>query len=281
MVQARLPRKNNPDAHYSNAVYKFLKQRAIKNRMNVAFYSADAKFKVSVGKLGFPVTPVTRGKKVVVGLNKTFRVADHDFSKLSFMWDAYLLHEIPDQETEISTLENNKDGNTIMAETFKNCYTGQVYDGIKNMVTEGKTAMRCTAEFSKIISQHFDVFSPRIYTYTDWSPEGKVNNLLVQKSYISIFLNHDIDKTLVAPTAANLSFQNLMQRCHAITNQGLQTIGVMRKSMASEMENYIKNANSNKEIRKLCSNIKNLLEELKESLKEPKHLIEDILQNFL
>ena len=85
MVQARLPRKNNPDAHYSNAVYKFLKQRAIKNRMNVAFYSADAKFKVSVGKLGFPVTPVARGKKVVVGVNKTFRVADHDFSKLSFM----------------------------------------------------------------------------------------------------------------------------------------------------------------------------------------------------
>ena len=50
--------------------------------------------------------------------------------------------------------------------------------------------------------------------------------------------------------------------------------------MASEMENYIKNANSNEEIRKLCSNNDYLLEGLKESLNEPKHLIEDILQKL-
>ena len=47
--------------------------------------------------------------------------------------------------------------------------------------------------------------------------------------------------------------------------------------MALEMENYIKNANGNKEIRKLCSNNKNLLEGLKESSNKLKHLIEDIL----
>ena len=52
----------------------------------------------------------------------------------------------------------------------------------------------------------------------------------------------------------------------------------MRKSMASEIENYIKSAKSNKEIRKLCSNNENLLEGLKENLNEPKHLIEGILQ---
>ena len=37
MVQARLLRKKNPDAHYANAVYKFLKQWAVKNQNNVAF----------------------------------------------------------------------------------------------------------------------------------------------------------------------------------------------------------------------------------------------------
>ena len=85
---------------------------------------------------------------------------------------------------------------------------------------------------------------------------------------------------LVVCTAANTSFQNPVEHCHAITNQGLQTIGVMRKSMASEMENYIKNANSDKEIRKLCCNSENLLHGLKESLNKPKHLIEDILQKL-
>ena len=50
--------------------------------------------------------------------------------------------------------------------------------------------------------------------------------------------------------------------------------------MTSEMENYIKNANSNEEIRERCSNNENLLEGLKVSLNEPKHLVEDILQKL-
>ena len=201
MVQVRLLRKNNPDAHYANAVYKFLKQRAVKNRNNVPFFSADAK--VSVSKPGFPIAAVAQGKKVVVGVNETFKVGDHDFS-ISFILDAYLLHEIPDQETEISTLESNEDDNTSMAKSSKNWYTGQVYYGIKNMVTECSTAMRCAAMFGKIISQYFNVFPPRIYAYTDGGPERKVDNLPAQKSYISIFLYRDIDERLVVCTAANL-----------------------------------------------------------------------------
>ena len=50
-------------------------------------------------------------------MNETFKVADHDFSKISY---AYLLHEIPDQETKISTLESNEFDNIIMAKTSKN-----------------------------------------------------------------------------------------------------------------------------------------------------------------
>ena len=134
-------------------MYKFLKQRAVKNWNSVAFFSADVKCKVSVDKPGFPVAAIAWGKKVVVSVNETFKVGDHNFSKLSFIPDVYLLHEEPDQETKISTLESNKDDNTIMTKTSKIWYTGQVYYGLKNMVTEGSTAMRCAAEFGKIISQ--------------------------------------------------------------------------------------------------------------------------------
>ena len=76
-------------------------------------------------RTGCFVAAVTQGKKVVVGVTETFKVADHDFSKLSFIPDAYLVHEIPDQETEISPLESNVDDNTIMTETIKNWYTGK------------------------------------------------------------------------------------------------------------------------------------------------------------
>ena len=37
----------------------------------------------SVEEPDFPFASISRGNKVVVGVNKSFRVADHDFSKVS------------------------------------------------------------------------------------------------------------------------------------------------------------------------------------------------------
>ena len=54
----------------------------------------------------------------------------------------------------------------------------------------------------------------------------------------------------------------------------------MTKPMSSEMENYIKNANRNEQIKKICSNNENLSEGIKESLNELKNLIENILQKI-
>ena len=102
MVQARLLRKSNPDSHYAKAVYKALKKRAIKNRENHAFVSTDAKCKVSVGEPDYPVAAVSRGKRVIVGVNQVLKVADHDFTKISIIPDAYLLHDIPEDDSDES-----------------------------------------------------------------------------------------------------------------------------------------------------------------------------------
>ena len=61
MIQARLFRKNNPDAHYRNAIYDFMKQRAIKHRTDSTFFSADTKCKVSVGEPDLALASVSRG----------------------------------------------------------------------------------------------------------------------------------------------------------------------------------------------------------------------------
>ena len=61
MVQAWLLRKNISDSHYTNAVYSFLKERAIQNSTCTAMISADDKCNVSVGKPGFPIAAVSRG----------------------------------------------------------------------------------------------------------------------------------------------------------------------------------------------------------------------------
>ena len=60
MVQARLFRKRNLGSHYTNAMFKFMKIRAVKNRHNVAFSRADAKCKVPVGEPDFPIASVTK-----------------------------------------------------------------------------------------------------------------------------------------------------------------------------------------------------------------------------
>ena len=56
-------KKSNPDAHYANAVYKFLNEYAVKNHQNVAFSIADAKCKVPIGTPIYAITTVTKVKK--------------------------------------------------------------------------------------------------------------------------------------------------------------------------------------------------------------------------
>ena len=72
-----------------------MKQRAIKHRTDPTFFSADTKCKVSVREPDFPLASVSWGKKVVVGMNESFRVADHDFSKVSLIPDAIFVQDIP------------------------------------------------------------------------------------------------------------------------------------------------------------------------------------------
>ena len=61
MVQSRVLRKDNPDMHYTNAIYSFPKERAQFNSSCCAMVSADGKCKVLLGEPGEPA--YSRGKK--------------------------------------------------------------------------------------------------------------------------------------------------------------------------------------------------------------------------
>jgi hypothetical protein len=47
----------------------------------VQLVSIDDKHKIKCGEPSFPLTAAERGKKVIVGINQTMAVGDHDFSK--------------------------------------------------------------------------------------------------------------------------------------------------------------------------------------------------------
>ena len=51
-----------------------MRERVVKTRQNIALFSADAKSKVAIGEPDYPIAAVTRGKKVIVGLNAALKI---------------------------------------------------------------------------------------------------------------------------------------------------------------------------------------------------------------
>ena len=123
-------------------------------------------------------------------------MTNHDFSELSTIPDAYLLHEIPEKDelTDEKVDDNLIDKSSRLGEW----YSGQVFYRFKSMVSEGGSAMRCAAEISDVMKERFDKTPPCLYVYSDGGPEKKTDNLSVQKSFIALFLQHNIEKVLIA-----------------------------------------------------------------------------------
>ena len=116
-------------------------------------------------------------------------MTDHDFSKLSIIPSAYLLHEIPkkDELTDEKADDDWLDKGSHLGEW----YSGQVFYGFKSMVSEGSMAMRCAAEIADVMTEHFDKTTRYLYVYSDGGPDRKTDNLYLQKSYIALFLMHE------------------------------------------------------------------------------------------
>ena len=59
----------------------------------------DDKHHAKVGKPGYPLVAVERGKRVLVATGKTFVVGDHDFAKCSVVPSVTFLCDIPEAIT--------------------------------------------------------------------------------------------------------------------------------------------------------------------------------------
>ena len=81
MVQSRQLHADHPDSHYCAAIFKYLKEFAIIFREHTTLVCLDDKHNIiKVGEPGFPVAAVDRGKQVLVGIDTSFQVGDHDFT---------------------------------------------------------------------------------------------------------------------------------------------------------------------------------------------------------
>ena len=60
----------------------------------------DDKHHLKIGEPGLPVAAVERGRRVVVGLNTKFQVADHDFTRFSLVPSGTMICDIPESIQE-------------------------------------------------------------------------------------------------------------------------------------------------------------------------------------
>ena len=182
MIQSRVLRNDNPDAHYTNALHSFLKERSQLYADNCAMVSADAKCKVTLGKPGYPIAAVSRRKRVIVGSHKSLQVGEHDFSKTSLIPDAILIQAILVPQTN----DTSETSETVEGSTEKSWYRGQVFYGVKSMVSEGSTAWRCIVELGKTLELEYETIPGRIYCYTDGGGDRRMTFIQVQLAVISV-----------------------------------------------------------------------------------------------
>lgn len=256
-VQRRLFRKEHPDGHYCAALYRYLREFAVKYRDVSNFVSIDDKHRMKVGEPGFPLAAVERGKEVIVAMNETFVVGDHDFAKFSLIPSVTLLVNIP--------------------ESFEGSwYKGQVFIGFKDAVFKSSRAIRHATELHSLLLTQMGSKSI-LLMYSDGGPDHRLTFISVRLSLIAIFLNLDLDMLVACRTAPNHSWKNPVERIMSIVNLGLQCIGLMRSKLTDDFEGAVKNCNNLKQLR---SSLTSMPFKVDETLAPTIALLHDIMQRL-
>ena len=176
--------------------------------------------------------------KVLSGRNEVFRVADHDFAKLSLIPTTILINEVP------STVDGS-------------WYRGTPYLGVKVTALQSSTALRNAREIAGCLILRYgskEVFPPVLIVYSDGGPEHRTTFLSVKIAMIALSKFLNLDMLLLARTAPGHSWTNPAEKINCILNLGLYGIGAMRtESSDVEFEASLKRCNGLEDIRKLLS----------------------------
>ena len=257
MIQKRQFRKYHPDAHFCAAIFRYMRDYAIKFRDISLFACIDDKHRIKVGEPGYPVAAVERGKEVIVSSHETLEVGDHDFCKFSLIPSVILFVDIP-------------------SEADGSWYRGDVFVGIKEAAFEPSSPIRHAAELRNCLLPRMEN-RHILFVYADGGPDHRLTYLSVQLSLIALFLSLNIDILIAGRTAPSHSWANPVERIMSIVNLGLQCIGIMRSKISDDAEKSIKKCNNLKQIREKCSVFK---KDVILSVTPTKELIASILRRL-
>ena len=219
MIQKRQFRKQHPDGHFCAALFRYMRDFAIKFRSISLFVCIDDKHRVKVGEPNFPVAAVERGRHVIVSSHETFEVGDHDFCKFSLIPSVILINDIPE------TAEGS-------------WYRGQVIIGIKEAAFEPSSPIRHATELHKCLAHRMEN-RHILFLYADGGPDHRLTYLTVQLSLIALYLTLNLDVLIAGRTAPSHSWANPVERIMSIINLGMQCIGIMRSRVGEDAEKVI------------------------------------------
>lgn len=149
----------------------------------------DDKHRIKVGEPGYPLAAAERGRQVVVSLNQSFKVSDHDFSRFSLIPSVNLEVDIPE----------SVDGSW---------YQGKVFIGFKN---EASSPIRHATELYSSLLGRIGSKS-MLYLYTDGGLDHRLTYASVQLALIALFQNLNLDILVAGRTAPHNSWRNPIER---------------------------------------------------------------------
>jgi hypothetical protein len=263
MVQTRQLRKTHIDAHYCQAIFKYIRYFASKYKKYTCLIFADDKHKIPIGEV-VPTSTGVRNKKMATSTQAELSAADHDFTKLSITPSVSLFAKIPD-------------------DPIQSFYDGQVYVVLKNTTFQASSALRHVTEFYDSIEQHYfnsNSLPEIIIVYTDGGPDHQCNFGSVQISLIALFLNGNFDLVIAARTAPYHSWANPAERIMSILNLGLQGVALQREQMSNELESIFQKLNTLDTIRKEAQKNSILKCELQISIDKVQNILFDRIRRL-
>ena len=217
-VQRRQLRSYHTDAHYCSALYKYLRERAIKDRDQTVFVSCDDKAKVDFGEPGATISSGVRGKKSIVPTTTTLGALDHDVNqKGNIIPSVFLIGDIPED----------------VSGSF---YRGKVHVTLKENVFQPSDSYRATVELMKVLDQENVDWTVmrQLFLMTDGGPEHRVNFESVKVPLIMMFKKLNLDLLVAIRTAPGQSYLNIVERLMSIMNIGLQNLALERPETPSD-----------------------------------------------
>ena len=241
-IQRRQLRANHVDQHFCNALFRYLKHRAVELGPDCTMFCCDDKAKIPVGEPGVFVSTGVRGKKSIAPTTSVLGALDHDMTKCSVTPSVYFKVLIPD----------------TVDQSF---YRGIMYVSVNDSVFQTSSPFRHAASLVKVMGQAQN-YPKILLRFTDGGVDQRNTLESVKMSNISLFKDLDLDMLIHVRCAPGQSWTNPAERCMALLNLGLQNCALSRdKCHDEEVEKVVSSANSMRSVREQAEKTTNLKEQ--------------------